>query len=173
MKNAKNTSSAETNEAPEVPFGYQCSQGNDAFGYEGQCCPCEQCEKKRKAVRRLVDSFSQIDQEYVQALAQQEQWDVYAFPMWNTLFGVEDPCDIRSIESMLEDIEQDEDNDDYDEDESMLGSSGWQRVRDVRLYALDLPNDDFFLGCHSAGHSFYEAYWEPLYNALGYRWHEL
>jgi len=28
------------------------------------------------------------------------------------------------------------------------------------------------LGINGAGYGFYESHWEPLYQALGYKWHE-
>lgn len=55
------------------------------------------------AVRRLVHSFSNVDHDAFQALAEREGEEVYAMPMWGTLFKVEDSCDRRGIEGLLVD----------------------------------------------------------------------
>ena len=52
-----------------------------------------------------------------------------------------------------------------------LMSAGWQAVGGTGLVAVDLDGD-IYIGADSAGHSFYSAYWIPLYLALGYSWHE-
>lgn len=66
-----------------------------------------------------------------------------------------------------------------DFEEEMLSSSGWQRVGNTGILALDLGGDDLLLGINGAGFSFYgnvdqgerDGLWCRLYDALGYTWH--
>ncbi len=52
------------------------------------------------AVRRLVEALTMTEQEMVR-LAHGEDEEIYAWPMWGTLFLVADSCDRRSIEALM------------------------------------------------------------------------
>lgn len=56
------------------------------------------------------------------------------------------------------------------DDNAELALGEWQDVNGTSLIAFDFDGD-LYLGCNSAGHNFYDAYWIPLYKALGYEWH--
>lgn len=58
---------------------------------------------------------------------------------------------------------QESGDEDYD-----LASAGWRTVQGLMVLEF---NGDLYLGANSAGHSFYDAYWIPLYKAMGYSWH--
>ena len=72
-------------------------------------------------------------------------------PMWGTMWSFSDPCDIHWIE------EQD--------GVKVMSELGF------RIYHHD--EWGYFFGIDAAGFDFYEAYWIPLYNARGLRWHEI
>ena len=168
-------------------------------------------------VRKLINGFNTLEQAAVVAIAAANNEEVYAFPMWGSLFQPTDSVDTRKIREMLvsfeasdletarelrddyglevdeEDFTDDDgdlDEDDFveavneawrecDSEEEQLASSGWQRVGETGILALDLGGDDLFLGINGAGYSFYgnaeygdrSGHWPRLYDALGYGWH--
>lgn len=71
-------------------------------------------------------------------------------PMWGYLWQFSDPCDIEWIE-----------NGDGVRVMSELGF----RIYEHNEYGM-------FFGIDGAGFDFYEAYWIPLYDARGLKWHD-
>ena len=71
-------------------------------------------------------------------------------PMWGTMWSFGDACDEHWIEE-----------EDGVEVMSRLG---------FRIYYHE--EYGYFFGIDGAGFDFYEAYWIPLYNARGLKWHE-
>jgi len=51
-----------------------------------------------------------------------------------------------------------------------MATDGWRAVADTGMLARDF-DDELLLGVHGCGYDFFEAHWEPLYDALGYQWH--
>jgi hypothetical protein len=80
--------------------------------------------------------------------------------MWGTMFLVNDPVDKRWITSLLHTVE--------DEEDELCGS---QEVGETGISAFEI-DDELVLGINGAGYDFYEHHWIPLYEALGYAWHE-
>jgi len=137
--------------------------GNDVFNSRWNC-DCRKCGPLREAVRRLVDSFSHVPATWIEELAE-HRGEFLPLPMWGTLFVPKEPSDVRNIEALLRDIQVD------DEDDEMFASAGWREIADTGIYAVRF-DDELLLGIDGCGYDFYDAHWSPLYDALGYRWHE-
>jgi hypothetical protein len=114
---------------------------------------------KREAVERLVSSFSTIPTEWVKIIAEHTGAEFYGI-MWGTMFLVNDPVDKDRIRSLLKPVEE--------ETDELYGS---QEVADTGISAFDI-DEQLVLGIHGGGYDFYEHHWIPLYDALGYEWHE-
>jgi hypothetical protein len=80
--------------------------------------------------------------------------------MWGTMFLVNDPVDKERIHALLHPV--------TDEEDDLYGS---QEVGQTGIFAFAI-DDELVLGLNGAGHDFYEHHWIPLYEALGYGWHE-
>jgi len=141
------------------------SHGSKAFSTHGGC-RCRRCEKKREAVTRLVDSFSGIPAEWIADLAEHDG-TFLPLPMWSTLFLPKDAADVRAIKRLLRPLAVE----DKGSDLAALAEAGWQAVADTGILAIEF-REELLLGIHGAGYSFYAEHWEPLYNAMGYHWHE-
>ncbi|MCA9068800.1 MAG: hypothetical protein KDA84_07755 [Planctomycetaceae bacterium] len=141
--------------------------GTDVFGSHWNC-QCDKCEPRRKAVHRLVDSFSQIPARWIEKLSHDSDLDgPIALPMWGTLFAPNNPADVSNITNLLKKFEPNIDNDEM----ATLALSGWQEVADTGIYAREF-DDELLLGIHGAGYDFYDHHWSKLYDALGYQWHD-
>lgn len=115
---------------------------------------------QRKAVEQLVSGFSAIPARWFED-------KIRSLPIWGTLFLVNDGFDARRIESLFEAI----DREDYDIERNVLHDAGWQSVGSTGLIAI-VFDDEILIGVHGVGYDFYEYHWGPLYEALGYRWHD-
>jgi hypothetical protein len=80
--------------------------------------------------------------------------------MWGTMFLVNDPVDKQRIKALLQPIEDEKDE-----------LYGYEEVGDTGIFAFDIDGK-VVLGINGAGYDFYEDHWLPLYEALGYAWHE-
>ncbi|MEX0703471.1 MAG: hypothetical protein WD069_15355 [Planctomycetales bacterium] len=138
--------------------------GRDVFQTHWNC-PCPRCDKKRIAIRRLVDSFSQIPGAWIEKLAQHDG-EFLPLPMWGTLFAPSDSADASLIRRLCGPIAAAE----GDSDLECLESAGWEEVAETGVLAVAFDGV-LLLGIHGAGYDFYVAHWEPLYQALGYEWH--
>jgi len=81
---------------------------------------------------------------------------------------VDDP-DFYDLSRLVDDV-RDAWRDSYDED-AMLADSGWEAVGGTGIIAREFDGH-ILLGVNGAGYDFYESHWEPLYRALGYKWHK-
>ena len=80
--------------------------------------------------------------------------------MWGTMFLVNDPVDKERIQSLLHPVTDEEDE-----------LYGYEEVGETGIFAFAI-DDELVLGIHGAGYNFFEHHWIPLYEALGYGWHE-
>jgi hypothetical protein len=143
---------------------HQPPHGRDVFASHWNC-RCRKCLSYRDAVHRLVEGFSQIPGRWIADLAECFEPGL-VLPMWGTLFIPDDSADFRSIERLLVELPADDDS-----ELAALGASGWRQVADTGVLACEFDGE-LLLGIHGAGYDFYSHHWEPLYAALGYRWHE-
>jgi len=114
---------------------------------------------KYQAAERLVDSFSAIPTEWVKIIAAQTGAEFYGI-MWGTMFLVCESVDKRLITALLHPVEDTEDE-----------LYGTQEVGNTGISAFEIDGE-LVLGIDGAGYDFYEHHWIPLYEALGYAWHE-
>ncbi len=139
------------------------AHGTDIFGFHWNC-HCNKCDPRRKAVHRLVDSFSQVPSRWIEELSEhRNEW--LPLPMWGTLFIPKESMDIRNIKKLMQPIKAD-----IDELKSMR-NAGWQEVADTGIYAITF-DDELLLGIHGTGYDFYSQHWSKLYDTLGYCWYE-
>jgi hypothetical protein len=80
--------------------------------------------------------------------------------MWGTMFLVNDPVDKRRIKALVKPVDDPEDE--------LYGS---QDVGDTGISVFEIDGE-VVLGVNGAGYDFYQHHWIPLYEALGYGWHE-
>jgi hypothetical protein len=111
---------------------------------------------KYEAAERLADSFSAIPTEWVKIVTGSPLFGI----MWGTMFLVNDPVDKQRIKALLHPV--------TDEEDELYGC---QEVGQTGIYAFDVDGH-LVLGINGAGYDFYEHHWMPLYEALGYGWHE-
>lgn len=87
-------------------------------------------------------------------------------PMWGSVFVPSDRADQRAIAALLQPLRRED-----DDDLTALATSGWSEVGTTGVLALSL-DEELILAVHGAGYDFFSAHWEPLYDQLGYHWHE-
>jgi hypothetical protein len=80
--------------------------------------------------------------------------------MWGTVFRVLDPVDKERIRALCRPVTDKEDD-----------LYGCQEVGQTGIYAFEIYGK-LVLELNGAGYDFYEHHWIPLYEALGYHWHE-
>src|SRR4029434_10497156 len=80
--------------------------------------------------------------------------------MWGTCFLVRDPVDKERVQALLHPVTDEEDD-----------LSGCQEVGQTGISAFAIDGE-LVLGINGASYDFYEHHWIPLYEALGYSWHE-
>ena len=114
---------------------------------------------QHEAAERLVDSFSAIPTEWVKIVAEKTGSEFYGI-MWGTMFLVNEPVDKRRIQALLKPVEDTEDE-----------LYGTDEVGETGISAFEIDGE-LVLGINGAGYDFYEHHWIPLYEALGYAWHE-
>ena len=85
--------------------------------------------------------------------------------MWGTAFIPKESIDADNIRKLLTEIVP------TDDEQQIFAEQGWSEVADTGIYAIELDGE-LILGIHGAGYDFYESHWAPLYEALGYQWHE-
>ncbi|MCA9078429.1 MAG: hypothetical protein KDA93_25605 [Planctomycetaceae bacterium] len=141
----------------------QPPHGADVFASHASC-DCRLCQSKRDAVRRLVDSFSHIPTRWLAEVAAGD-FEPVEWPMWGTAFIPKESIDADNIRKLLTEIVP------TDDEQQIFAEQGWSEVADTGIYAIELDGE-LILGIHGAGYDFYESHWAPLYEALGYQWHE-
>ncbi|MDB5391196.1 MAG: hypothetical protein JWM11_6842 [Planctomycetaceae bacterium] len=140
------------------------AHGSDVFQSHWSC-HCKACEQKRSAVSRLVESFATIPAKWIEELAE-HRGNSIAMPMWGSVFVSSDRADQRAIAALLQPLTEED-----DDERATLAASGWSEVGTTGVLALSL-DEELILGVHGAGYDFFSAHWEPLYDQLGYHWHE-
>ncbi len=115
---------------------------------------------KKQAVERLVDSFSQVPANWVATMAE-KTGDSFFDPMWSTMWIVKDSVDARNILKLQVTDNEDENSETY----------GFQQLKDLGIYSF-MIDGEIVLGINGAGYDFWESHWTPLYDALGYNWHD-
>ncbi len=146
-----------------------------AFPMWGTCFqPVDSCDRSR--IREMLCSFEPTTEEEADELVSDYGLDVEKDEYRDEPTNAEEEGDLDEdayIEAVIDAWRE------GDYEEEMLASSGWQRVGDTGILALDYGGDDLFLGINGAAFSFYgnletgdrSGLWARLYDALGYEWH--
>jgi hypothetical protein len=115
-----------------------------------------------EAVKRFVRDFSNIpasllieaykdhpeDLECLNTPEFLESIELEAWPaMWSTLFSPNDWTDEHWIRNNID------------------------KVEEIGLLVYDCQHCGILIGMNSAGHSFFDSYWQPLYKARQLNWH--
>lgn len=118
---------------------------------------------KKEAVQKMVEGFQALPTEWAQIVAEEKEEDI-PYPMWGTMWRVVEPLDVEKIKRLLRTIA-------YDDEDAPEEVWGLQEVGETGIFAWEVDGE-LLLGINGAGYDFYEAHWTPLYEALGYKWHE-
>lgn len=121
----------------------------------------EEKEKKLSdAVHKMVErEFHPVPQEWVRIVMESEG-ENHALPMWNTMWFVD-----KFVWDRLYDASKVADG---KEDEEMEGERRLKKCSNVYLYEI---GDEYLVGIHGAGFSFYDYIWPAIYKTLGLEWH--
>ena len=114
---------------------------------------------QHEAAERLVNGFSAIPTEWAKIIAEHTGAEFYGI-MWGTMFLVNEPVDKRRIQALLQPVTNVKDEL-YGSEE--VGETG------ISAFAID---GELVLGINGAGYDFYAHHWIPLYEVLGYGWHD-
>ena len=88
-----------------------------------------------------------------------------AMPICSSLFLVQGPWQIREIRKQIANFDFGEDT-----ERQRLVDAGWRVIPTTGLFVVEL--DGYVLvGVDGIGYDFFEAHWQPLYEALGLEWH--
>lgn len=122
----------------------------------------------------MVNTMSYIPYGWLE-IVRDSQNDYFSLPMWGTVWVAGD--NKGCFEDLMKeyDLENEKDEEKLIEDEgeecATLIFDGWRELGDSGVFAREF-DDELLIGIHGAGYNFYDAHWEPLYDAVGYRWHE-
>ena len=137
---------------------------------------------KREAIGKFVGrDFHSIPLEWVQAVAETKKTDIYPWPMWGTMWIVENYLGEKLMENAIqvipqEDCENHDKHDTCDICEDYEEMEGAWNIKDkdgrstaAYIYEID---DVYVMGIHGAGWNFYDGVWDKLYELLGLTWHK-
>lgn len=136
---------------------------------------------KQEAIKAFVEQeLNAIPQDWVQTIAEAKHTDIYAWPMWGTMWIVDEYIGKPLMEKSILFVDPSEcENHDADttcqacEEEEMRGAhcitdKNGETTR-AFIYEID---GQYLIGVHGAGWNFYDGVWDEIYNALGMQWHD-
>lgn len=141
---------------------------------------------KKEAIESFVErDFSGIPQEWVKIVAEKLGAEIYAWPMWGTMWIVEffgerlmanakqvcEPSECKGNKNTAHDK-----NDTCDICEDWEEMGGAWNIKDKNgngtaayIYEID---GQYVMGINGAGWDFYDGVWDRLYDLLGLEWHD-
>lgn len=137
---------------------------------------------KREAIEKFIErDLNAIPQEWVQIVAEKLNAEIYAWPMWGTMWQVDEWLGKKLMDAAVRVCDPDEcENHDKNttcdicEDHEEMG--GAMNIKDkdgtgtaVYIYEID---GRYVIGVHGAGWNFYTGVWDMLYDLLGLEWHD-
>ncbi len=136
----------------------------------------EMKKKKEECIKLWVErNFSGVPTEWVQAVAEKKGLDIYAWPMWGTMWLVDDYIGEKLMEASVMMTTSDEcENHDKDtncdtcDTEEMAGA---YNIKGTSAYIYDIDGQ-YVVGIHGAGWNFYQGVWDALYDICGTEWHK-
>lgn len=136
---------------------------------------------KEQAVQSFVErDFSAIPQEWVKIVAEAKGEEIYALPMWGTMWIVkyfgEKLINSAKLVCAPEECENHDKDTTCDVCEDYEEMGGAMNIKDkdgvgtaAYIYEID---GTYVVGIHGAGWNFYDGVWDRLYDLLGMKWHE-
>lgn len=130
---------------------------------------------KREAIELMVSrDFASVPTEWVQIVSEAKGEDIYAWPMWGTMWIVDDFIGERLMAHAEE--EGCKKHDEYsdgcsnceDSDEEMRGA---MNIKSTSAYIYEVDGV-YVVGVNGAGWDFYDGIWDRLYDILGLQWHD-
>lgn len=99
------------------------------------------------------------------------EWgDPLPLPMWGTLWTHD-----RITSDWVEEVQKtytEAELEEMGDDRATLYRCGWCPLGDTGVLAFVHEDGDVILGIDGAGYDFESEHWEPLYDLLGFKWHE-
>ncbi|MCA9078508.1 MAG: hypothetical protein KDA93_26010 [Planctomycetaceae bacterium] len=142
---------------------FQIPHGADAFGKHASCA-CRLCRSKRHAIHRLVDSWSRIPSRWLADVVAVD-FDQVEWPLWGTAYIPNNSADSDRIRQLLTESVSDGSS------KTVFAEQGWSEVADTGISAIELDGQ-LILGVPGAGYDFSDGHLAPLYDAMGYQWHD-
>lgn len=151
---------------------------------------------KEEAIKEMVSrDFAGIPLEWAQIVAEHKDEEIYAWPMWGTIFLVDsfyrDRLKTRRMVSSKEEIDLDEIEDDAERtrvekaiqdpeeyleeyvDEEMAGADCiLDKDGDTTAAFMYEIDGQYLIGVNGAGWNFYDGVWDKIYDAAEFKWHE-
>ena len=142
-----------------------------------------QYKTKKEAIEAFVErDFKPIPQEWVKIVSEHKGEDIYAWPMWGTMWFVEfDSWGEKLLNASVRVCEPSEcENHDKNktcdicEDYEEMGGAMNFKDKDgngtaVYVYEID---GQYLIGINGAGWNFYDGVWDKLYDFFGLDWHD-
>jgi len=131
---------------------------------------------KQEAIERFVKELSPIPQEWVKIVADAKDANIYAWPMWGTMWFVDQILGeklMKHAQSTYATIEEAKeagvsgDPEEYVNDEM----AGAYNIKGTAAYIYEIDGE-YLIGVHGAGWDFYDGVWDVLYDLCGYEWHK-
>lgn len=138
---------------------------------------------KEDAIKEFVSrDFAGIPQDWVQKIAEALGEEIYAWPMWGTMWIVDNWLGEKLMKNAKQVVEPSECENKHKEDETCdicedyEEMSGAWNIKDkdgvgtaAYIYEID---GQYVVGINGAGWNFYDGVWDKLYDLLELKWHE-
>lgn len=124
---------------------------------------------KQEAVRAFVDrDLHPVPLDWVQTIAEAKHEEIYAWPMWGTMWF----CDMPWVKHHTKPMTKENFNEDYF-DEEMEGADVVvdKDGSPTNIYVYEIDGHTL-IGVNGAGYDFYDGVWDKLYDILGLERHE-
>lgn len=157
---------------------------------------------KKEAIELMVSrDFSAVPEEWVKIVAEAKNVEIYAWPMWGTMWLVDDfigkklmansqrmvgeasEIDLDAIDDEKRRAEVEEAIKALEEEKISWGETalldeyineemaGADNIKDTAAYIYEIDGQ-YVVGINGAGWNFYGGVWDRLYDILGLKWHE-
>jgi hypothetical protein len=156
---------------------------------------------KSEAVHKFVDrDMNSIPLDWVQAVAEQKGEEIYAWPMWGTMFMVDDfivdQLKLRRMAGSAEEIDLDAIQDEEERknvaqaianlkaeciswaETALLENyvneemAGADNIIGTAAYLYEVDGRKL-IGINGAGWNFYDGVWDRIYDMVGLEWHDV
>ena len=132
-----------------------------------------QYKTKKEAIEAFVErDFKPIPQEWVKIVSEAKGSEIYAWPMWGTMWFVQFDSWGEKLMKSSHVVEVG----DVDYTEEMEGACNFvytdeHGTHSTAIYVYEIEGQ-YLIGVHGAGWDFYDGVWDKLYDFFGLKWHE-